>query len=76
MDRLGVALELIAEAKREKDRLEAYEKEYKIAEEKDRLNYSWLERNKVNDKYCPLPRKSQINENIKMARRFLLFEYV
>ena len=77
MDCLGVALELIAEAKREKDRLEVYKKEYEIAEKKDwKNNYSWTERNKVNDKYRPIPRKVVINENIKTARRLLLREYM
>lgn len=77
MDRLDMALALIEEARNEKKRLEAYNQEYDKAFELDlKSGYSWAERNKVNQKYRPIPTKATINDCIKMARRILAGEYV
>ena len=77
MDRLDMALELIQEAKTEKKRLKDYEKEYKKALENDRaFNLGYRTRMEVDEKYYPLPKKSVVNDNLKMARRILLGEYM
>ena len=69
MDRLDMALELIREAQEEKKRLEAFNKEYSKAS-------GWDEISKIYNKYSPTPKKSVINDNLKMARRILKGEYV
>lgn len=69
MDRLDMALELIREAQEEKKRLEAFNNEYSKAS-------GWDEISKVYNKYSPTPKKSVINDNLKMARRILKGEYV
>ena len=75
MDRLEMAIELIREAIDEKKRLEAYDKDYsKLPDYRD-PNYREALR-KFYDKYPSSPKKSIINDNIKMARRLLLGEYV
>ena len=74
MDRLEIALELIREAIDEKKRLEIYDKEYaKLPKYGDPNRREAL--NKFYEKYPSSPKKSIINDNIKMARRFLLGEY-
>lgn len=86
MDRLEVAIGLITDAKLERDRLLEYEREYEEALEKDlrkdvmsseTLPYHERYKNrwKVDEKFSPLPTKSVINENLKVARRLLLAEY-
>ncbi len=70
MDKLDIALGLIKRAQHERKRLEAYEKEIDMAK------YSWEERMRVDLRYSPLPRKSVINDSLKMARRILIEEYV
>lgn len=75
MDRLEIALELIREAIDEKKRLEIYNKEYsKLPGYRD-PNFREA-RDKFYAKYPTSPKKSIINDNIKMARRLLLGEYV
>ena len=75
MDRLEIALELIREAKAEKERIEIYEKDRsKLPDYRD-LNYR-EEIRKFYDKYPTAPKKSIVNDNIKMARRLLLGEYM
>ena len=69
MDRLDMALILIQEAKEEKDRLESFKKEYSKAS-------GWDQISKVYEKYDPVPKKAIINDNLKMARRILVREYV
>lgn len=77
MDRLDMALALIEEAKVEKKRFEEYENEYKLATVTDLENGgSWNEREKVWEKYTPIPKKSIVNDNLKMARRILVGEYM
>lgn len=75
MDRLEIALELIREAIDEKKRLETYQKEYsKLPDYRDPNSREALD--KFYKKYPSSPKKSIINDNIKMARRLLLGEYV
>lgn len=77
MDRLEMVIELVQEAKREKKRLENYEKEYRNALQNDRaFNLGYRTRSEVDEKYHPLPKKSVVNDNLKMARRILLGEYM
>lgn len=75
MDRLEMAIELIREAIDEKKRLEAYDKDrLKLPDYRDPNCREALR--KFHDKYPSSPKKSIINDNIKMARRLLLGEYV
>ena len=73
MDRLDIAIELIREAQIERKRLERMEEEIdkipKTAPDR------WKRRHEIDAKYSPLPRKSVINDNLKIARRILLGEY-
>lgn len=70
MDKLDIALELIRRAQQERKRLEAYKKEI------DKVGYNWQERSRIELRYTPLPRKSVINDSLRMARRILIEEYV
>lgn len=79
MDRLEMAISLIEEAQEERRRLIGYERAYLEAFEKDTADpnkYTWENRNKVFKAYHPIPKKSVINDNLKMARRILLGEYM
>lgn len=78
MDRLEMAIELIKEAQRERDRLEEFNREYEKALEKDVAGDSPSCRHRwaVEDKFSPIPKKSVINSYIKMARRILAGEYM
>lgn len=79
MDRLDMAIALIQEAKEEKERLVNYEKEYAEAWKLDREitdGDRWKNRNKVFNKYPRTPKKSVVNDNLKMARRLLVDEYM
>ena len=75
MDRLEMAIELIREAIAEKKRFEAYEKDraklpsYKNPKYREAVNEFYK-------KYPTSPKKSIVNENIKMTRRLLLGEYM
>lgn len=76
MDRLDVALALLQEAKEEKKRLEAMEKEIaRIPKNLDSGDY-WRLRYEIEARYNPTPHKSVINDNIKTARRLLAREYM
>lgn len=66
MDRLDVALELIKEAKAEKQRLIRFENDVR-RDGWAKASYDW---------YGFQPHKSLINQNLKTARRLLLDEYV
>lgn len=71
MDRLEMVISLIEEAKVERDRLIAYEKALK------KIGYKWCpERYEIEKKFSPTPRKSIVNDNLKIARRILLGEYL
>ena len=74
MDKLELALELIRRAQQERKRLNAYNKEIKAFYASG--SRSWEERNKIELKYSPTPRKATINDSLKMARRILSEEYV
>lgn len=69
MDRLKMALALIQEAEEEKKRLEVMEKE------KSKCS-TWREACEVEARYNPIPRKSVVNDCIKMARRLLARAYM
>lgn len=73
MDRLDMAIALLQEAKAEKENLAEYEKAY--ANLPTDSNH-WNEYAKLLEKYPRIPKKSVINDNIKMARRLLLGEYM
>ena len=73
MDRLDMALALIQEAKEERKRLEAMEKE--IAKIPSGSNY-WAIRREVESRYSPTPHKSVVNDNLKTARRLLARAYM
>ena len=74
MDRLDMAIALLQEAKEEKERLVDYEKENaKICYDDPDRYRKWEE---LHRKYPRTPKKSVINDNIKMARRIILGEYM
>ena len=73
MDRLDMAIALIQEAKEERKRLEAMKKE--IAKIPRGSDY-WNMRYDIERRYTPTPHKSVINDNLKMARRILIGEYM
>jgi hypothetical protein len=73
MDRLDMALALIQEAKEERKRLEAMEKE--IDKIPSGPNY-WAIRCEIERRYSPTPHKSVVNNNLKTARRLLAREYI
>jgi hypothetical protein len=75
MDRLDMAIELIREAQRERDRIEAMEAELSSLsrEDPDYWSKSW----EITSKYWgSMPHKSIVNDNLKLARRILLGEYM
>lgn len=74
MDKLDLALELVRIAKVERERLDAYNKEMKNFYASE--SRSWEERNRIEQRYSPTPRKAVINDSLKMARRMLAEEYV
>ena len=74
-----MAIALIEEAKEEKNRLEAFERDYEEAQEKDIADtdhWSFTNRAAVEKAYSPIPHKSVVNDNLKMARRLLAAEYL
>lgn len=73
MDRLDMALALIQEAKEEKKRLAAMEKE--IDKIPSGSGY-WSRKYEIEARYAPTPRKSVVNDNLKTARRLLAREYM
>jgi hypothetical protein len=76
MDRLDMAIELILEAQEEKNRLIDFERDYNEALTKDNEAHSWENRDKVYRAYSPTPKKSVVNDNLKMARRIIIGEYM
>lgn len=75
MDRLDIAISLIREAQGEIQRLEKLEAEIKTLRGLDGREY-WDKRSKIEEKYKPLPHKSIVNDNLKVARRILKDEYL
>lgn len=75
MDRLSMAIALIQEAQEEKKRLAEYNAALEEVPPYDH-QYHWKALNEVYEKFSPTPKKSVINDNLKMARRLLIAEYV
>lgn len=75
MNRLDVALFLIQEAKEEKTRLENYNKDCANLPGYDDPNRATALA-KFHSKHPKEPRKSLINDCLKLARRILVDEYV
>lgn len=69
MDKLEMAIELIKEAQRERDNIKNYNTKMKMAESWDEMRAIW-------DFYDHIPKKSIVNDNLKMARRLLADEYI
>ena len=75
MDRLDMAIALLQEAKGEKKNLDSFNREIKNIPDYGEPGH-WDELDKILKKYPRTPKKSVINDNIKMARRLLLDEYI
>lgn len=72
MDSFDMAMALIKEAKEEKRRYEAYHKAYMaVLDSHEPRNWQTFYR-----EHPETPRKSIVNDNIKLARRLLLKEYM
>lgn len=75
MDRLDMALDLIREAQIEKENLSKYAEEYaKLPDYKDPGYWDAVQR--LDRKYKRIPKKSVVNDNLRIARRILLDEYM
>lgn len=75
MDRLEIAVELIQEAIVVKKYYENYHNDYQKLPDYGSPNFVEA-RDKFYKKYPVRPKKSIVNDNLKMARRFLLNEYM
>ena len=75
MDRLDIAIALLEEAKEEKKNLELYNKEYEKLPSYKEPGYR-VALDNFFEKFPRIPKKSVINDNIKMARRILAGEYM
>ena len=75
MDKLELALELIRRAQQERKRLNGYNNAINSLQRANNPEY-WHQRDKIELKYSPTPRKAIINDSLKMARRILSEEYV
>lgn len=75
MDRLNMAIALIQEAQKEKKRLAEYNKALEKVPPYDHPDY-WRAWDDVYTRFRPTPKKSVINDNLKMDRRLLIAEYV
>lgn len=75
MDRLNMAIALLQEAKTEKENLEIYNQEYKKIPAYGEPGH-WDALDQLLKRFPRTPKKSVINDNIKMARRLLLDEYI
>ena len=64
-----MAIELITEAQRERENIELFNTEMSYAT-------TWEERMQIYKKYGRIPKKSIVNDNLKMARRLLVDEYI
>ena len=80
MDKLQMAINLLQEAQEEKERLKEYELDHAVLgtsmtnEEHHEAFCKFYE--KWHGRHSKPPKKQHINDNIKMARRLLLDEYV
>ena len=75
MDRLDMAIALLQEAKREKENLEIYNRDLKKIPGYGEPGH-WDALDQLLKRFPRTPKKSVINDNIKMARRLLLDEYM
>lgn len=64
-----MAIELITEAQRERENIELFNTEMSYAT-------TWEERMQIYKKYGRIPKKSVVNNNLKIARRLLVDEYI
>lgn len=73
-----MAIALIEEAQEERNRLIAYKREYEKVRVKDNEdpNSFYKHRGEVDKAFTPTPHKSKVNDNLKMARRIILGEYM
>lgn len=74
MDNLDMAIELLLQAKREKELMTQYEADLKKLPRYDEPDPARLHE-KFWQKWRRTPKNSVINDNVKMARRLLLSEY-
>lgn len=75
MDNLDIALELIRRAQRERNRINTLNKMLEVARQKP--SYNWNVRMEIESNFDGgLPRKSVVNDSLKMARRILKEEYI
>lgn len=76
MDRLDIAIGLIKEAQAEKARLQALNKEIEKLKPVEDWDEYYNKRYKIEESFSPLPHKSIVNDNLKVARRILRDEYL
>lgn len=69
MDKLEMAIELIKEAQNERDCIKLFNMEM------NRVN-TWEEKMEIHNRFGHIPKKSIVNDNLKMARRLLVDEYI
>lgn len=69
MDNLDVAIHLLQEAKKNRDKLEAYKYELQLGYDGDELH-------ELLRRYTPTPTVASVNDNLKMARKLILKEYI
>lgn len=75
MDNLDLAIELIQRAKRERNRINTLNKMLEAARQKP--GYNWNVRMEIESNFDGgLPRKSVVNDSLKMVRRILKEEYI
>lgn len=74
MDNFEMAIALIERARNESIRLMTFNR----ALDKARATpgYTWEHRCKIEEQFSPIPRKSVVNDSLKMARQLLKEEYV
>ena len=69
MDNLEMAIALLQGALNERNRLQEHDEEIAKCQ-------TWEEECEVYEKYKRIPKKSIINDNLKMARRLILESYM
>lgn len=69
MDNLEMAIALLQGAINERNRLQEHDEEIAKCQ-------TWEEECRVYEKYKRIPKKSLINDNLKMARRLILESYM
>lgn len=74
MDRFEMAIALIERARDESIRLMTFDRA--LDEARATPGYTWKDRCEIEKQFSPIPRKSVVNDSLKMARQFLKEEYV